>query len=931
MNAHDQIPSAVCSPPRFEHYERAFGVHTARPRLSWTVTARAQEWTQIAYEVQIERDDEATVYPARDASSYLVPWPGETLRSRARALVSVRCQGDDQEWTPWSDPAEIETGLLSEADFAARMISPTTIGGLDCPAPIVFTDVTVDAPIRSARLYATSLGIHVPLINGASVADGHLNPGWTSYGKRLLYQTLDVTDALRVGANRLEFVLGNGWYRGYLGLPQKRARWGERLGILGQLEIVHEDGSLTTVATDVSWRARNSTVIADDLYRGETRRAGGPGAELDTVDEVPFDRGILEAPLADPVREVDTRHPIALFRSPSGTVIVDFGQNLVGWVRLRVKDGAAGTEVRLRHAEVLEGGELATRALRTAVATDTYTLDGGEQVLEPAFTFHGFRYASIEGLESIDPSDIEAVVLSSAHTRTGWLETSDPDLNRLHENVVWSMKGNFLSIPTDCPQRDERLGWTADIQVFSPTACFLYDSHAFLSSWLRDLALDQKADGSVPYVIPDTYQRDHPAVAAWSDAAVIVPWVLYQRYGDPEILRVQFDSMRRWVDRVTHIAGSDRIWVGGFQYGDWLDPTAPPDAPGTAVTDKDLVSTAHFARSADVLARAAAVLGLEAEAADYRSLAAEVRAAFQREFVTASGRLSSATQTAYSLALQWDLVPEDLRGALGERLLDEVRCRGFTIGTGFVGTPLILDALSDAGHVDAAYRLLLQTECPSWLYQVNMGATTVWERWDSVLPDGSVNPGWMTSLNHYAYGSVADWMHRTIGGIAPEEAGYRRVRVAPVPGGGLTWAKARHTTPHGDVGVDWTRDGAAFELTVSLPPSVEGVIELPDGTRSVQRGGTSHYRAAIPVPGRRASAGARTTRDLVDDPAAWADVTAAARRLRPEWSAADVAQAAWPYFNESPDCMAQMVGMSFRTPAEDCFAADLEKIMESPE
>ncbi len=416
---------------------------------------------------------------------------------------------------------------------------------------------------------------------------------------------------------------------------------------------------------------------------------------------------------------------------------------------------------------MLEHGELATGPLRAAKATDTYTLAGdGEETWAPRFTFHGFRYAEITGWPGdLDPAAVTAEVLHSDMARTGWFAASDPLVDRLHENVVWGMRGNFVDVPTDCPQRDERLGWTGDLQVFAPTAEYLYDSAGFLTSWLKDLAAEQQRYGGTTMVVPAITTGYQGPMAGWADAATIVPWTLYRAYGDLDVLRTQFDSMAAWVDEVTAAAGEDRVWSAGFQFGDWLDPTAPAGRPEAAQTYPEIVATAYFARSARIVAEAAALIGREEEAARYGALADEVATAFHREYVSRSGRVLSDSATAYALALQFDLIADSAeRSRAADRLAEIVRGNGYKISTGFIGTPLICDALSANGHADAAYRLLLQTENPSWLYSVKMGATTIWERWDSLLPDGTVNPSGMTSFNHYAFGAVADWMHRVVAG-----------------------------------------------------------------------------------------------------------------------------------------------------------------------
>ncbi|HEY8718009.1 family 78 glycoside hydrolase catalytic domain, partial [Pengzhenrongella sp.] len=494
---------------------------------------------------------------------------------------------------------------------------------------------------------------------------------------------------------------------------------------------------------------------------------------------------------------------------------------------------------------------LGTRPLRTAKATDTWVLAGpAEEVLEPSLTLHGFRYAEVRGVPDLRAEDIELVVVGTDLRRTGWFSSSHALLDQLHENVVWSTRGNFVDLPTDCPQRDERLGWTGDTQIFGPTATFLYDTTGLLCSWLTDLAAEQLPDGAVPHVIPDVNRNSLSSTpaAAWGDAATIVPWTLYQRTGDLEVLERQLPSMRAWVDRIATLAGPDRLWIGGFQYGDWLDPTAPPEDPFGAKVDPDVVATAHLARSSWILAESARLLGHDDEAEKYRILNQEVRAAFAHAFVTPAGRVLSDAQTVYALAIAWDLLPhEHQRQAAGRRLADLVRAAGFRIATGFVGTPLVCDALTATGQLDVAYRLLLQTQCPSWLYPVTMGATTIWERWDSMRPDGSINPGEMTSFNHYALGAVADWLHRTVAGLAPAAPGYRALVVRPQPTAELTRAAARHLSPYGEASVAWERADGRLHLTVHVPVGATAEVYVP-GSPAPERVGHGEHRWDVPDP-----------------------------------------------------------------------------------
>jgi alpha-L-rhamnosidase len=869
------------TPPRFEHRTDdgpALGIGTPSPRLSWYVPEADPGFEQTAYEVEVTRADGGPqVVRVESREQVLVPWPVTPLGSRQSARVRVRVRGDaedDSAWSPWSGPAVVEAGLLAAGDWTARFISPRKLGRLDMPAPVLRGRIGLPAgEVVKARLSITAHGTYVATLNGQRVGDDVLAPGWTSYQHRLRYQTHDVTALVQAGDNDLEVLLGNGWYRGRLGWDGRRALYGDRLALLAQLEVTTADGSVHVLASNESWTAHESAVVADDLYDGQRtdlRRvltnhdAEGEGQAEDGVEVLGAGLHRLVAPDGPPVRVTGVVPAVEVFSSPSGATLVDFGQNLVGWLRLRVRGRERGDEVVVRHAEVLEAGELGVRPLRTAKATDSYVLAGApEELLEPSLTFHGFRYAEILGVPDLRAEDVEALVVGSDLRRTGWFSCSDPRLNRLHENVVWSMRGNFLDVPTDCPQRDERMGWTGDIQVFSPTAMFLFDSAGFLSSWLADLAADQQPDGSMPFVIPDILSRSGPAevasaaagpaaggpaAAAWGDAATIVPWVLHQHSGDAGVLERQLPSMRAWVDRIAGLAGADRLWSGGFQFGDWLDPTAPPDNPFGAQANPDVIATAYFARSAEVVAMAAEVVADTGTAERYATLAAAVREAFAGEYVTPAGRVLSDAQTVYALALAWALLPSaGQRAGAGRRLADLVRGSGFHISTGFVGTPLVTDALTAAGEVELAYRLLLQTDCPSWLYPVGMGATTVWERWDSMLPDGSINPGEMTSFNHYAFGAVADWLHRTVAGLAPATPGYRELLVRPLPGGDLVSASARHLTPYGEAAVSWHRAGGRLWLRVDVPVGTTATVHLP-GEPAPVRVGHGHHEWQVADP-----------------------------------------------------------------------------------
>jgi len=740
-------------------------------------------------------------------------------------------------------------------------------------APLLRREFNLDTghgAIVSASLRLTALGIVEAWLNGRPISRDLLTPGWSSYEWRLRYATYDVTGLVETN-NVLGVALGNGWFRGRLGWGGRSAIYGPELGAFAQLEVTFEDGSTTVVATDRSWTAGPSGVVANDLYDGETidarlrddswLRPGFAAEGWVGVHEVEFDTEILTPNSTPgvvrwnelPVKEVST--------SPSGKTLVDFGQNLVGWVRVTVR-GPAGTEITVRHAEVLEHGELGTRPLRTALATDRYVLSGERDEFEPTFTFHGFRYAEISGWPGeLDPEDLTAVAIGSDLRRIGTFRTSDPLLNQFHDNVVWGMRGNFVDVPTDCPQRDERLGWTGDIAAFAPTAAFLFDVDSFLGGWLADLALEQvHHDGMIPYVVPDVLKflerpADFPApesTALWSDAGVWVPWTLYQAYGDDRVLRDQFDSMAAHVRRVRSLLSPNGLWDTGFQFGDWLDPDAPPDDPAAAKADTGVVATACAYRSAAIVAQVAGVLGRDAEHAEFAEHAAGLRAAFNAHYVS-GGRVTSDCTTVYALAIVFGLLDAADEAAAGERLAELSAQAAYRISTGFAGTPFITDALTRTGHLDEAYKLLLERDCPSWLYPITMGATTVWERWDSMLPDGTINPGQMTSFNHYALGAVADWMHRVVGGIAPLEPGYAKVLVAPRPGGGLTAAETALETPHGRVAVRWSISGDDLTVDVDLSAGVGGILRLPGQDDRPLEGG----RASVTVPAGHAASASR--------------------------------------------------------------------------
>lgn len=716
------------------------------------------------------------------------------------------------------------------------------------------------ADMLKKRLYVTSYGVYEVYLNGVRVGDHVLAPGWTTYEHRLHYQMFDVTQLIVSGLNVLAMEVGEGWYAGRLGWGEgKDAPYGTDLAVLAQLEVIDDSGTvLERIVSDSSWNWCLSAIMSSGLYDGETydmreeqenwhdpNKTDGWKA-CDVLSSAPA--GLLVVPRSPPARITQEITPVSLTTMPGSKVIVDFGQNLTGKIRIRNVRKPADSTITLRHAEILQEGELCTRPLRTAQATDTI-ISNGHEIIEwcPKYTFHGFRYVEIAGWSTaeeetpVTPDRITALVMHTDMKRTGQFSCSNPLVNKLHQNVVWSMRGNFLSLPTDCPQRDERLGWTGDIQVFAPAANFLFDTSGILSDWLQDLAQDQgDNDSIVPCVVPNIlqgHQFSTKAQAVWGDAAILVPWNLYMSYGDVGILQRQYASMKSWLD-VAIVRGPDGLWLDThWQLGDWLDPFAPPDRPGLARTDGVLVADAYLVRVTRVMSTIASLVNQPADQHHYSMQSETLKTCFQNKYIAPSGRVIADTQTALALVLSHHLYRTPVQARVAAtRLRVLVEMMDYRVSTGFAGTPLILHALSAWGHTDAAYRMLLEQSCPSWLYPVTMGATTIWERWDSLLPDGTVNPGQMTSFNHYALGSVVDWLHCTVGGISPTKPGWEEILVRPIPGGNITSAEVTFENVFGTIHCVWNvKGGEHFAMRLVVPPQTRARVVLPI-VRSVSDG-----------------------------------------------------------------------------------------------
>ncbi|WP_462409564.1 family 78 glycoside hydrolase catalytic domain [Neobacillus sp. Marseille-QA0830] len=838
-----------------EYQRNPLGIDSKRPRLSWQIVSDQHGTIQSAYQVQVSLTDEnfhSLIWDTGCVSSEQslhIEFNGPQLVSRTRYFYRVKVWDNFGRESDWSGTAWWETAFLESNEWQAEWITPNPeeIGAETEPAFMLRKQFELTKGIESARLYVTGVGLYELYLNGEKVGDEWLAPGWTSYNKRIQYQTHDVTAKLNSTANAIGIMLADGWYKGNLGWEENRNIYGAQRAILLQLHIRYDDHSEEMIVTDSSWRASTGPIVYSELYHGETydARLEVAGWNQAKCDDTGWKSVIAcQPPLSNlvaqenvPVRVTETISPVASFVTPAGDTILDFGQNMVGRIRITV-DASPGTEIVLKHAEVLDkDGNIYFGNLRTAKQTVTYITKGtGNEVYAPYFTFQGFRYVQVEGYpgqeNGLPLQKFTGEVIHSDMERTGEFETSNIMVNQLQQNIVWGQKGNFVDVPTDCPQRDERLGWTGDAQVFIRTALFNYQGGQFFTKWLRDLKADQLPDGGVPFVIPQVV--DGASSAAWGDAAVICPWNVYLCYADEKLLAEQYDSMKAWVEYIRKQGDNEYLWDTGFHFGDWLGLDGKEDSYYGA-TPNDLIATAFYAYSTRLLRDAAAVLNKTKDVKTYGELLDHIIQEFRNEFVTHNGRLAVSTQTAHVLTLMFDLVEGKVRERIAHDLNELVLDHDYHLTTGFVGTPYLCFALSNNGYHETAVKLLLQKSYPSWLYSITKGATTIWEHWDGIKPDGSFWSDDMNSYNHYAYGAIGDWMYRVLAGLDMDETrpAYKRILFKPnFAGRELTSVRAAHQSMYGRISVAWKLTNEEITVEVEIPANTTAQVHLPNAKLS---------------------------------------------------------------------------------------------------
>lgn len=810
---------------RTEYQKDPIGLNCRRPRFSWKIETEERNTLQKSYRIQVSLDEKKVWDSGKVESqeSVLIAYSGEELLPET--IYRVHLSVEDNHGNRAEGEMQFETGIFSTQDFQAEMITHD-FPDEETACPVFERTFAISKKVRRARVFATAQGVYELALNGCRIGADRMTPGWTSYHHRLQYQIYDITEHLKE-ENRLEMTVANGWYKGILGFYCQPNIYGNRVGAFAEIHLFYEDGSREVIATDESWTVRTGEIRYSEIYMGETIDTENPSIIEGRVLIKEFNKAVLTAQENEPVRITERIPAKALIETKKGEHVVDFGQNLTGLVELKIH-GKKGQKIQIRHAEVLDkDGNFYPDTLREAKSVDIYICNGKEQVFLPHFTFHGFRYIAVEGIEEMKLEQFTACVMHSDMEKTGDFVCSNDKVCQLQSNIAWGQRGNFLDIPTDCPQRDERLGWMGDAGVFSWTAAFNRNTALFFTKWMRDIAAESSAEKGVPQVVPDIIGQYSASV--WSDAAVIIPWVVYQTYGDKRILEESWKCMHEWIDYITRQCGKKGLWLTGFQYGDWLALDAERCREiSEGATDKYMIANAYYLYVTDLVRQTAEALGKEEDAKKYKDLYERTLLAFRQEYYTPAGRSVSETQTGSALSLRFNLVYEKDREGITETLVRNIQEHKNHLCTGFVGTPHLCHALSENGAHEIAATIFMKEDYPSWLYAVNMGATTVWERWDAIQPDGTMEGAGLNSMNHYAYGSIGDWMYRKIAGLSQVEPGYKKFRIQPMFVTGIEEAGVELESVYGKIESHWSCKNGKIAVKVVVPPNTTAEICLPE-------------------------------------------------------------------------------------------------------
>ena len=855
------------------------------PRFSWKIASEKRDVTQTGYRITVLRDgipcwDSGEV--VSDQSAF-VPYQGNALSPVTAYQVHVSVT--DLTGETHTGVTHFETGLLSQENWNAKWITyEDAEGETACP---VFgrvyqaEELGLDhGSIRSARFFATSLGVYDLRVNGKKVGDAFLAPGWTSYRNRVEYQTYDVTEFFQDQPSgiRVEMVVGNGWYCGYLNGDGENHFYGDRVEALGMLWIEYADQSYRCFGTGDDWYVRQSEIRSAELYHGETQDYTMPETKEHPalVSEAENHPARIVSQEGYPIRVTEAFEAKTLLKSPRGKWIIDFGQNMAGIVCVRLPKAAPGEKrcLTIRHAETLDKeGNFYTENLRTARSEDVYLYDErmNEREVTPHFTYHGFRYIAVSGFTEDEVEELGRFTALTLHTdmpKTGTFVTDHEKVNRLQRNIEWGQRSNFVDIPTDCPQRDERLGWTGDAAVFCATAAYQFDTALFYQKWLRDVAAETNDTHGVPHLVPNIVG---PSVgtAVWGDCATLIPWQMYETYGDLETLRENYPLMKQWVSYIRRQAGDTILWLNGFQRGDWLALDAPQSRPElmSGGTDCNLVANVYYALSIACVRDAAKALGMTEDYRDYDALYQAVREELNEEYVTPHGRLLTETQTACALMLHHGLLKEEYRDRVAKALLENLTNHRNHLTTGFVGTPCLCHTLTELGKHDVAEEVFYKEDYPGWFYAIEKGATTIWERWNSVLPDGSFDTSGMNSLNHYSYGAVGDWLYRKVAGINPLKPGYKKILIAPYLTHRITEVKASLETVYGTIQSEWRCRDGEIHVRVRIPANTTAVLRLPERNEDLTVG-SGEYEYTYPTKtrlNRKNFSEASTFGEILDD------------------------------------------------------------------